>query len=155
ADGWQPQASLVSDVSGNLYGTALRGGVNSVSGAPGLGLVFKLDTFGNLTVLHTFTGPDGSYPYAGLALDPVGNLYGTTSTGGAANYGVVFKVSPAGSETVLYSFTGKADGGNPYAGVTLDGVGNVYGTATTGGGANFGVVFELDTAGHETALHSF
>ena len=48
---------------------------------------------------------DGRLPYAGVSLDPAGNLYGTTSAGGASLLGTVFKVDPAGNETILYSFT--------------------------------------------------
>jgi len=56
--------------------------------------VFRLDGTGNFTVLHTFTGTDGAYPYAGLVADTAGNLYGTTSAGGTLGYGVVFKLAP-------------------------------------------------------------
>jgi uncharacterized repeat protein (TIGR03803 family) len=56
---------------------------------------------------------------------------------------------------VLYSFTGGADGGNPVAGVIRDSTGNLYGTTYFGGAAGDGVVYKLDTAGHETVLHSF
>ena len=51
------------------------------------------------SVLHSFTGPDGSVPGAGLTRDASGNLYGTTITGGASGAGVVFKLNPADEET--------------------------------------------------------
>jgi hypothetical protein len=54
--------------------------------------VFKLDTTGNETVLHSFTGPDGQLPFHGLIRDAAGNLYGTTVLGGASNSGT-FKLS--------------------------------------------------------------
>ena len=123
-----------------------------------MGVVFKLDTRGKETVLHSFAGgTDGQYPWAGLVRDSDGGLYGTTFYGGASNYGVVFKVDAAGTETVLYSFTGGADGGNPTAGVIRDSAGNLYGTTNIGGapGMGYGVVFELDMAGTETVLHTF
>ena len=57
---------------------------------------------------------------------------------------------------MLYSFTGGADGGSPYAGVIRDAAGNLYGTTLYGGSyAGCGVVFKVDTAGHETVLYSF
>jgi uncharacterized repeat protein (TIGR03803 family) len=60
------------DKKGNIYGTALAGGSADV------GTVFNLDTAGNETVLHTFTNtPDGAQPRGALAMDKMGNLYGT------------------------------------------------------------------------------
>jgi uncharacterized repeat protein (TIGR03803 family) len=92
-DGGTPYAGLVRDSAGNLYGTALTGG--SSNGTNGLGTVFKLDTVGHFSVLHTFTGgDDGGLPYGGLTTDAAGNLYGTASVGGANGNGVVFKIIP-------------------------------------------------------------
>jgi uncharacterized repeat protein (TIGR03803 family) len=76
------------DQVGNFYGTTVNGG------ASGFGTIFKLDTSGNETVLHSFTGGDGAGPYAGLIVDNVGNLYGTTFAGGAVGYGTVFTFIP-------------------------------------------------------------
>ena len=78
ADGANPYAGLIRDAEGNLYGTTTAGG------AYGYGVVFKVDTSGNETVLHSFTGGvDGADPYPGLIEDAAGNLYGTTKLGGA------------------------------------------------------------------------
>jgi uncharacterized repeat protein (TIGR03803 family) len=55
---------------------------------------------------------------------------------------------------VLHNFTG-SDGASPYAGVILDANGNLYGTASAGGGSGDGVVFELSPGGTLTALHTF
>jgi len=127
-DGGYPMASLIQDSAGNLYGTTVGGGYD------GAGVVFKLDTKGNETVLYSFTGGnDGGFPYAGVVLDSAGNLYGTTNGGGQSGAGVVFKLDKNGNETALYSFTGGNDGASPYAGVVLDSVGNLYGTAPYGG----------------------
>jgi uncharacterized repeat protein (TIGR03803 family) len=152
ADGGEPDAGLVRDSAGNLYGTTYLGG-NASKG--GKGVVFKLDTAGNETVLHSFGGSDGSYPYAGVILDADGNLYGTTYRGGADGYGTVYEVDSAGNESVIYSFTGRTDGGSPQAGVIRDSAGNLYGTTSVGGPWNFGVVYKVDATGHETVLHSF
>ncbi len=149
-DGGYPEAGLIQDLAGNLYGTTSSGG------ASGAGVVFKLDRRGNETVLYSFTGgADGGYSYAGLIQDLFGNLYGTGSGGGASGAGVVFKLDRRGNETVLYSFTGGADGGYPYAGVVQDFFGNLYGTTCCGGASFAGVVFKLDRRGNETVLHSF
>jgi uncharacterized repeat protein (TIGR03803 family) len=141
---------LVWDQAGYLYGTA------SAGGASGRGAVFKVDASGE-TVLYSFAGtPDGETPFGGLFRDSTGILYGTTTGGGVpGSYGTVFKLDTDGTETVLYRFKGGADGANPYAGVTRDEAGNLYGTTYSGGAANGGVVFKLDPAGNETVLHSF
>ena len=90
ADGGDPEASLVRDSAGNLYGTTRYGGAYSY-----YGVVFKLDTTGAETVLYSFTGAaDGAIPDAGLVRDKAGNLYGTTSYGGSYDDGVVFKITP-------------------------------------------------------------
>jgi uncharacterized repeat protein (TIGR03803 family) len=114
-DGGYPEGGVIIDSAGNLYGTAEYGG------APYRGVVFKVDTAGNETVLYTFSGgTDGSQPLSGLFRDSSGNLYGTTYSGGASGAGVVFKVDTLGNETVLYSFTGGDDGANPWAGAIVD-----------------------------------
>jgi uncharacterized repeat protein (TIGR03803 family) len=149
-NGANPQAGVIRDSAGNLYGTTEYGGASNA------GVVYKVDATGRETVLHAFTGgADGSYPYAGVIRDPDGNLYGTTTGGGTAHAGVVFKVDATGHQTVLYNFTGGADGLFPYAGVVRDSAGNLYGTTTRGGTAHAGVVYKVDVAGDETVLYSF
>jgi uncharacterized repeat protein (TIGR03803 family) len=156
--GSSPQAGVVGDSGGNLYGTTSNGGTS------GAGVVYKLDPTRHETVLYAFTGgTDGGNPYGGVILDSAGNIYGTTVSGGiaqgSAGYGVVFKLDPAGQETVLYTFTGGADGAYPVAGVVRDSAGNLYGTTECGGSgqgcAGAGVVFELNAAGKETVLYTF
>jgi uncharacterized repeat protein (TIGR03803 family) len=87
-----PQNSLVTDASGNLYGTTTSGG------AHGYGTVFKLASTGggwNYTSLHDFTGgSDGGNPQCELALGTDGVVYGTASTGGDRGLGVVFEIAP-------------------------------------------------------------
>jgi uncharacterized repeat protein (TIGR03803 family) len=97
ADGGTPFAGLVRDPAGNLYGAASDGGIAAAACVPyygpGCGVVFKLDPSGTETVLHEFTGADGGVPYAGVTLDPAGNLFGTTYYGGSANAGAVYKLT--------------------------------------------------------------
>ncbi len=150
AKGNLPYGGVIGDAAGNLYGTTDTGG------SAGAGVVYKLDAAGQETVLYTFTGgADGRNPWSGVVRDAAGNLYGTTLSGGASNAGVVYKVDPAGQQTVLYSFTGGADGGYPFAGVILDAAGNLYGTTQQGGAGGYGVVYKLDTSGHQTVLYTF
>ena len=59
------------------------------------GVAFRVDTSGNETVLHTFTGgADGGTPFAGVILGPGGKLYGTSGFGGPTNAGVVYEIKP-------------------------------------------------------------
>jgi uncharacterized repeat protein (TIGR03803 family) len=147
-DGAYPN-NVIRDLQGNLYGTTTNGG------ASGAGVVFKIDTSGHETVLYSFTGGnDGAYPNLNVALDLVGDFYGTTNNGGTAGVGVVFKVNLAGRETVLHTFTGGNDGAYPN-GVMRDLQGNLYGTTSYGGASGAGVVFKVDTSSHETVLYTF
>src|SRR5215471_19211444 len=162
ADGATPGfSSPILDPAGNLYGTAWQGG--NGCGIDTCGVVFKVDTAGNLTVLHAFNGIDGFNPFATLFRDSAGNLYGTTQFGGDSGYGNLFKLDPTtGKETVLYSFTGGVDGFQPSAELIQDSAGNFYSTTPSGGDLTHcnpvgcGVVFKLDPAtGTETVLYAF
>jgi uncharacterized repeat protein (TIGR03803 family) len=157
ADGAFPEGPLVRDSAGNLYGVTSVGGIRATvcnnSAGPGCGVVFKLTP--TLTgqwaeaVLHRFTGTDGGNSFAGLVRDSKGNFYGVTSVGGSKGLGTVYKLSLTSTgwkETVLHSFTGNSDGATPFifeTALTLDGLGNIYGSTYQGGAANAGVVFEL------------
>lgn len=88
-----PNAGLITDEAGNLYGTCANGnGISSV------GAVFELspESGGTWkpTILHVFKRTDGEFPVAPLVRDTAGNLYGTTWLGGANNIGVVFEIKP-------------------------------------------------------------
>jgi uncharacterized repeat protein (TIGR03803 family) len=163
-DGSEPFGDLAQDAAGNLYGVTIFGGNYAGPCLPlgGCGVVYKVDTMGNFSLLHVFSGPDGSTPSAGVTLDSAGNLYGTTSRGGQgvdSGAGVIFKIDAAGNETTLYAFAGGPDGAYPLGPVVLDGAGNLYGTANSGGDVPWpfgdGVVFMLDVTGKETVLHTF
>ena len=150
-DGAGPEAGLILDGSGNLYGTASAGGDYNA------GTVFELaQGSGTLTTLASFNNSDGANPQAGLILDGSGNLYGTTERGGAFGYGTVFELTPgSGTITTLASFNGN-DGANPFAGLVMDGSGNLYGTTYGGGASSDGTVFELSNgSGTITTLASF
>lgn len=143
--------TLLLDAAGNLYGTTFSGGIN------GGGTVFKLAPDGNLSVLHTFGSDpsDGGNSWCALVMDSSGNLFGTTEGGGAHGHGTVFKLTPDGNggynESVLHSFaSGNTDGEAPYAGVTLDSQGNLFGITTAGGIGGHGAVFKLRPNGNNT-----
>jgi uncharacterized repeat protein (TIGR03803 family) len=149
-DGSIPVAALLEDKVGNLYGTTVYGGAGTY------GTIFKLNTSGAETVLHSFLGTDGEYSEAPLVRDSIGNLYGTAHGGGAYNYGSVFRIDTAGTETTLHSFAGgTSDGCSPLQGLVGDQSGNLYGTTYGCGAYGGGTVFKLDRAGKITVLHSF
>ena len=158
-DGTIPRGGVVFDSEGNLYGVTTTGGSVRVNGTGGDGTVFKLvaaDADAE-DQLASFTGtPTGAKPYAGVVLDSHGNIYGTTYEGGTYEFGTVFKLDTSGNLTALYSFGSISnDGKYPEASVVLDSEGNLYGTTTKGGTYGDGTVFEIDTSGNETVLHSF
>ena len=182
-DGLNPQAGLIQDAAGNLYGTSIGGGASVINGESG-GTVFKLTPPARSgrtwteTVLYSFCSAanciDGARPMAGLIQDAAGNLYGTTAYGGTDTYvgyyggGTVFRVDSTGKETVLYNFCSAADctdGMIPEAGLIQDSAGSLYGTTAYGGNpentfgcvesAGCGTLFKVDSAGEETVLHNF
>jgi uncharacterized repeat protein (TIGR03803 family) len=163
ADGGGPTGALVRDGQGNLYGTTFTGGDLNCFDTFGCGVVFKLDTNGTETVLHTFAGKaDGASPYADMIRDSDGNLYDTANQGGDTvdcehpfGCGTIFKLNRRGGYTVLHTFTGPPDGGHPYAGLVWDPEGNFYGTTLSGGIHSAGTVFKVGKTGKYTVLYNF
>jgi hypothetical protein len=166
-DGALPQANLIMDSHGALYGTTVNGGLYSttvIGGSPGQGTAFKLSppaANGDLwteTVLHSFCSlpycADGAIPASGLIMDEHGALYGTTQSGGSdGRSGTVFKLTPPAAtgglwaETVLYSFcslSNCADGFQPNADLIMDNHGALYGTSNSGGSNGGGTAFKLN-----------
>jgi uncharacterized repeat protein (TIGR03803 family) len=160
-NGLNPEAGLLRDAAGNLFGTTEYGGDTKCVPPEGCGTTFKLSHTGNKeTVLHKFTGtPDGYFPGALLVENRAGDLYGTTYLGGTKGIGAVFKLDTNDKENILYSFAGPPEGGGdgafPYEGVIRDAAGNLYGVTFEGGAYGAGVVYKLDSAGKETLLYSF
>ncbi|HLI62404.1 MAG TPA: choice-of-anchor tandem repeat GloVer-containing protein [Terriglobales bacterium] len=153
SDGGSPLAAVTIGASGIVYGTAGLAGSNGDGTAfmvrPGAHAPASVITPWTESVLYEFApGSNGALPgYGALAVDPEGNLYGTTEIGGASNKGTVYELSPSGggwTETVIASFSGgSSDGDQPYAGVIFDQAGDLYGTTTLGGTSNWGTVYEL------------
>jgi uncharacterized repeat protein (TIGR03803 family) len=129
-----PTGELYRDPAGNIYGVANNQNAE-------LGLVYKADSTGHVTVRHAF---QNDYPTGGVIEDSVGNLYGTTEYG-PYGCGEVYKIGPDGHVTTLYSFAapGQADGCDPTAGVIRDSSGNLYGTTSFGGLGGVGDVFKI------------
>src|SRR5579862_213585 len=165
SDGANPQAGLIRDKSGNLFGTTAAGGNTTACNqgvSPGCGVVFELTAGGTEKPLYAFQGGnDGWSPVADLIEDKAGNLYGTTEAGGSTTAcngvgcGIVFAIAPDGTETILHDFAGGNDGAHPAAGLILDGKGNLYGTTSANGAGGYGTVFKLEPGGKFKVLNSF
>jgi len=155
SDGAQPSGNMVVDKNGNLWGTAMTGGIDNA------GVIFKLTP--SQSGLWAESTPyqfcfvagctDGMTPMHGLNADSAGDLFGTTATGGLDNRrcvntgcGVIFKITTSNKETTVYSFCAKIhckDGGEAQ-GLTVDTNGVLYGVATVGGPKGDGLFFKLN-----------
>jgi uncharacterized repeat protein (TIGR03803 family) len=176
-DGSYPRSTLIFDSAGNLYGTTSSGSPENLGGT-----VFELSPASNgtwnETALYRFKtlGSGGYHPVGGVIFDAAGNLYGTDLLGGTgkgfcdAGCGTVFELMPTGSgawtRKTLHTFSDNGvDGYAPYAGLTFDSSGNLFGTASLGGPSNLncefgcGVLYELQPSADgewtEKLLHQF
>jgi uncharacterized repeat protein (TIGR03803 family) len=146
-DGEWPENSLIMDAAGNLYGTTSWGGPNG-----GAGTVFELSPSGNnwnFSTIYTLPYMGGGFqtgPMSGVIMDAAGNLYGTSFGGGAYSQGSVFKLTPTNNGwvfTSLHDFQSPSDGSFPFGNLLMDASGNLFGTATQGGGYGDGTVWEI------------
>jgi len=181
SDGQYPQAGLIFDQAGNLYGATQFGG------SQGVGTIFELSPEGSggwtKTILYSFgaSSADGAQPSGGLIFDSNGFLFGTTTSGGSKschggtnNCGTVFELYSNGHgswfEDVLYNFgTSASDGFSPNGALIFDHNGNehLYGTTAYGGAygqcdwqsvPGCGTAFEVNPIGslwEESILHNF
>jgi uncharacterized repeat protein (TIGR03803 family) len=146
-DGQWPLGGLVSDGKGSLYGMTNYGGTNNT------GTVYQLKQVNGAwqqRVLLSLGGNYGGYPAGSLLVGKGGVLYGATDLGVVSGHGTAFQLTPPqpGSNqwtaTVLHTFAGgTADGANPNCDLTIDATGSIYGTTSTGGANNGGIVFQL------------
>lgn len=83
-----PDASMIRDSEGNLYGLTTGGGTSNN------GVVYTLNTKGEVTVLYSFPASGGQGYFGDLLREPNGTLYGTTNAGGSNEYGTVWKLTP-------------------------------------------------------------
>jgi hypothetical protein len=140
-DGQSPDAQLVIDAAGNLYGTTYQGGTGNEGNPafPGGGVAFQLSPPQQRggqwteTILYNFCSKfvddvcldGGPGVKSQMVFDQNGNLYGTTAVGGLGHIqghgvapgggGVIFELYPGANgwtEKILYSFCSKGQGDN-------------------------------------------
>ena len=157
-NGQYPNATLLLDTSGDLFGTTTFGGANTGCLPVGVcGTVFELKPDSTTatgyasspTTLFTFNGSDGAYPEGTLIADAHGNLFGTTILGGPSTActvlinsvgtpvgcGTVFEIKVDSTTATGYASTpttlvsfNSTDGQGPIAGLIADAKGNLFGT---------------------------
>jgi uncharacterized repeat protein (TIGR03803 family) len=162
-----PAGGLVQGTDGNFYGTTAAGGTGTCSDpiGPGCGTVFKITPTGTLTVLHSFTSTDGSFPYGRLIQATNGSFYGTTSEGGTNGYGTIFKITSSGTLTSLHSFSATG-GAYPYGGLVQAANGDFYGMTTeillddgapncSGTGVGYGTFYQMTSSNTVTTVFTF
>ena len=144
-DGYGPDGTVALDKAGNIYGTTFYGGLQAS------GTIYKL-TYSKKKgwtekLLFSFKGGKGGlYPYAGVVLDPAGNLYGTTIGGFKTDAGTAYELALVGKAAyrikILSYFTG-ANGSVPMGRLILNSAGNLYGTTSGGGNYRAGAVYQI------------
>ncbi len=146
SDGKSAIAGLTIDTAGNIYGATSDGG------SGGGGTAFELIPSGSsytFKLLYSFTGQQGKNcgPWGALTMKADANLYGTTYCGGQNGRGSVFGLTNNGGiwvYTSLHDFPSFGnDGENPISNVTFDANGNLWGTASQGGGLGTGAVWMI------------
>ena len=153
-DGARPSpGGLRQATDGNFYGVTAGGGAFNNCPNQDCGTVFRVSSTGALTTLHSFSGSDGSEPWAGLLQATDGNFYGTNDAQGVNGGGTAFRITPSGALTTLYNFcseNGCADGESPEGELLQASNGVLYGTTNVGGNtgtcnvpAGCGTIFSL------------
>lgn len=158
ATGDTPEAGLIADAAGDLFGTTLTAGANGTTAY--VGTVFEIaktaSGYANApTILAGFAAPpngsypNGSMPTSNLVMDAAGDLFGTTSFGATNNSGTVFEIAKTASGYApLTTLADLSTVGVSKAPLAIDAAGDLFGTTTSGGTSNEGTVFEIaKTAG--------
>jgi len=161
-DGAGPDAGLILDSHGNLFGTTFAGGTSDSCSPYKCGTVFEMSPANGggwtETVIHNLGSIDG-HPGAPLTMHSHGNLYGTGA--GFSGDGAVFELVPGSNgswrEVILHQFRANGDGSGPGSAVTLDSSGLLYGTTSIGGKYGEGTAYSVNPhlISGESVIHSF
>ncbi len=137
-------APLLLASDGNFWGTT-KLATNSSGASISTGTIFRVAPNGTFQTMHTFTGPDGRLPVAGLIQASDGYLYGTTLQGGTLNRGVIFRIDLDGNFKLLANVYDAGMGLGPWSELLEASDGKLYGTTQVGGGLfGFGTTYTID-----------
>jgi uncharacterized repeat protein (TIGR03803 family) len=153
-NGKNPQGGLV-EANGKLYGMTTAGGTGvSSETTDGLGVLFEYDMATSTYVKKLdFDGVlNGNSPEGTLVKADDGTLYGYTAKGGTHDSfdhpfgcGVLFQYNPLTNVyTKKIDFNGIINGSGPNGSLLIAANGKFYGTTSSGGRYNMGVLFEFN-----------
>ena len=138
-NGANPNGNLVQASNGKLYGLTTNGG------SSGSGVIFSFDpSSSTYTKLKNLDGTDGANPRGSLMQASNGKLYGTTSGGGSSGAGVIFSYDPDTPAYIKLADFDNTNGASPNGIFMQASNGMLYGTASSGGYSNSGVIFSYD-----------
>ena len=164
-----PSGGLVADEEGNLYGVTLLGGANNLEQYIDFLRRSPKEDRGRRRSYFRLADPMERCPLANCSSikpvlfmePPMAEVHyrKALSSSLSLHRGPVVR----GPRVCFTTFPGGQDGGNPVAGVIIDNMGRIFGTASTGGSGPLsgGVIFRLDPPVNEgdpwteTVLHSF
>ena len=152
ADGSFPVLSLADGA--NFIGTTFFFDTNRVTITTGT--VFQITAGGVFSVIHQFSGTNGSEPI--VTAKNGANFIGTTANGGSNDLGTAFEMTSAGTVTTFYQFSGTngvMDGSSPGLEPVTDSAGAYYGVDQDGGTNSEGLIFTLTTSGTLTRVYEF
>lgn len=151
SNGALPFAALTAAGGGLYYGTTYQGGDYDFGG------VFMFNSSnGSLTLLDSFTGPNGANPLSALVTAGDGLYYGTSTGGGANGFGAVYEFNSHTNSITLKDSFSFDNGANPFSELIATGDGIYYGTVGYGGDNGYGGIYEFDShTGSITLMDSF
>jgi len=155
-NGANPGNGIITDSSGDMFGTAANGGDYGAFDNGG-GVVFEIANGSNSAVpIAYFNGNDGAKPSSTIVIDSGGNIFGTTESGGPNGDGTIWEIANGTTDiTMLAAFDG-ANGSHSNGALAIDSSGNIFGTTGSGGADGDGTDFELVYGSKTiTTLHDF
>jgi len=141
---------IIQASNGDFFGVCY-----GLSQQSAVGQVYKIDSLGQATGLHSFSAAENRGPRGGLIQLTDGTFIGTTTTDNFPGSGSIFSMDSSGSLMTLHTFTGR-DGIAPESALTPGADGLLYGATAKGGPAYVannslgnGVVYVISSDGSD------